>query len=67
MELHKLFNGKIISIIWGLGLATILRHACIERQCIIIKGPHPYDIENNNYKFNDKCYKYEAESVSCPI
>ena len=66
MKLNNLYNGKIISIIWGLGLATILRHACIERKCIIIKGPYPSELENNNYKFNDKCYKYEAEAVSCP-
>lgn len=66
MELSKFFNGKLISIIWGIGLATMFRHACVERNCIIIEGPNPDNIKNNSYKFNDKCYKYDSEAVSCP-
>lgn len=58
-------GSKIISILWGLGLATMFRHACINRSCIIINGPNPNDIKKNNYKFNDKCYKYESYAVSC--
>ena len=69
MNITKIIDNKngsnIISIIWGLGLATLFRHACIKRDCLIIKGPEPNDIKNNNYKFNNKCYKYDAYAVSC--
>ena len=69
MNITKIIDNKtganIISILWGLGLATIFRQACINRNCIIIKGPDPSEIQNNNYKFNNKCYKYDAYAVSC--
>lgn len=59
------FNGKIISVVWGLGLATLFRHSCVSRNCIIIKSPNHNEIKKNNYKFNNKCYKYEQYAVSC--
>jgi hypothetical protein len=59
------YTANIISIVWGLGLATIFRHSCKTRNCIIIQGPDPNEIKDNNYKFNDKCYKYDAYAVSC--
>ena len=38
--------GKIIiSVIWGFGLATIFRRICKGRNCIVIKGPKPAEVE----------------------
>lgn len=69
MDISKFINSdngsKFISVIWGIGLATLFRHACIGRNCIVIKGPEPNEVKNNNYKFNNKCYKYDAYAVSC--
>ena len=69
MNISKFINSdegsKFVSIIWGIGLATLFRHACVGRNCIIIRGPDPNDLKNNNYKFNKKCYKYDAYAVSC--
>ena len=59
-------KGKIIiSIIWGLGLATLFRRACKGRNCIIIKGPKPNELEGKIFKFDNKCFSYQAESTSC--
>ena len=55
----------IISIIWGLGLATLFRRACKGRNCIIIKAPDPKEIKNSTYRFNDKCYTFKSTAVSC--
>ena len=39
-------KGKIIiSIIWGLGLAALFRKVCKGRNCIVIKGPKPQELE----------------------
>ena len=69
MYIRRLIYGDVgktvISIILGLGLATLFRHACINRNCIVINGPNPSEIQNNNYKYNNKCYKYNAYAVSC--
>ena len=64
MEKNELYS-NIISIIWGIGLAVLFRQACKKRNCYFVKGPIPEEL-NSNYKFNDKCYKYESEAVSCP-
>lgn len=65
----KLLNSEIgriiISIIWGLGLATLFRKACKGRECLIIKGPNPDQVESKIYSFNNKCYNYQPYSVTC--
>jgi hypothetical protein len=55
----------IISIIWGLGLATLFRKVCKGRNCIVIKGPKPAEMDEGIYLFNSKCFKYTAENTQC--
>ena len=66
MQLHTLLNsplGKVfISILLGLGLATIFRATCKEKNCIHFAGPVISEVDGKIYKHGDKCYKYEAES-----
>jgi hypothetical protein len=58
--------GKIIiSILLGLGLATMFRKVCTDRNCIIFNGPVITDIEGKTYKYGEKCYKYTAKPVMC--
>jgi hypothetical protein len=57
----------IFSIIWGIGLAILFRRSCRNRQCIIIKGPKPEELENKIYAFDDKCYKYTTKTTSCKV
>jgi len=67
--IHNLFKtnrGKIIvSIIMGLGLASIFKKTCVGDGCIIIKSISPYKIQDNTYRHDDKCYKYKAHSSKC--
>ena len=50
MELKRFFNtetGKIIiSILLGLGLATLFRKTCEEKNCVSFKAPDLEDIKN---------------------
>jgi len=55
----------IISIIWGLGLATIFRNVCIGRNCIVIKSPNLNEIKNKIYNFDGKCYKFNPKITKC--
>ena len=63
--LKEKYGKIIISILWGLGLATIFRKVCKGRNCIIIKGPKPKDVDNKVYRFNKKCYSYHSEMATC--
>ena len=69
MNFRRLFTtelGKnIISIILGLGLATLFRKVCKDKNCIRFNGPVITDIEDKIFKHNDKCYKYKTESDKC--
>jgi len=58
--------GRIfISIILGLGLATLFRKICTEKNCIRFNGPIISDLEGKIYKHGDKCYKYSTETDRC--
>lgn len=69
MNFRRLFTtelGKnIISIILGLGLATLFRKVCKDKNCIRFNGPIITDIEDKIFKHNDKCYKYKTETDKC--
>jgi hypothetical protein len=58
--------GKILlSIILGLGLASLFRKVCTDKNCINFHGPVIEDIEGKTYKHGTKCYKYTAQSEKC--
>lgn len=56
---------SFISIILGLGLATLFRKVCTDKNCIVFNGPVITDVDDKIYKFNDKCYKYSIEPSIC--
>ena len=58
--------GKIIiSILLGLGLATLFRKVCNDRNCIIFKAPNVEKIKNQIFKFDNKCYKFSEKIEKC--
>ena len=56
----------IISVVLGLGLATLFQRACKSRDCIIIKAPDPQTVMKNIYRNDDACYVYKPHLVRCP-
>ena len=58
--------GKIIiSIILGLGLATLFRKVCNNRNCLKFTGPPLNKVENTKYSYDNKCYKFSTQAVKC--
>ena len=55
----------ILSIIWGLGLATLFQKVCKGRNCIVIKAPKLKNIEKNIYDFDGKCYRFKPQITRC--
>ena len=59
-------TGKILmSILLGLGLATFFRAVCKGRNCKIVSSPPLEELEDQIYKFDEKCYKMERNPVNC--
>ena len=69
MELKRFFHtesGKaIISLLLGLGLATLFKRSCQGKNCIDFKAPSLEDIKNKKYKYGNTCFKYEMDSSVC--
>lgn len=58
--------GKImLSVILGLGLATLFRKVCVDKKCVIFKGPVLSEFEGKVYKHGEKCYKYGVNPNKC--
>lgn len=58
-------TGKIImSILLGIGLATFFRSVCKGKHCRIITSP-PIDDLDKTYKFDNKCYTFEKNPITC--
>ena len=59
-------TGKIMmSILLGIGLATFFRAVCKGKQCRIVSAPPMEEIEDQIYKFDNKCYKLEKNTIKC--
>ena len=68
-NIEKLFNTetgkKLMSIILGLGLATLFRESCKSSNCLIYQSPPLADLTSKTYKHNGKCYTFKEESTKC--
>ena len=69
MELKNLLhskNGKILmSLLLGIGISTLFRRACKDRNCLVFKAPKMDKIKDKVFKFNDKCYSYTENLKQC--
>ena len=59
------FGRTLISILLGLGLATLFRKVCNDRNCLVFKAPEIKKIENQVFEFDDKCYKFNKKATKC--
>ena len=58
----------ILSIILGLGLATIFRNYCKGKNCYDFIGPKQNEIKDQVFSFdsnNDQCYTMREKTVNC--
>jgi len=59
-------TGKIvISALLGLGLATLFKKVCNDKNCILFNGPVISEIDGKIYKYGEKCYTYTPRSEIC--
>lgn len=59
-------SGRLfMSIILGLGLASIFRASCKGKNCILYNAPPLDEIKDKTFKINSKCYKFDPTLVKC--
>lgn len=69
MNIPRLLNSAmgriIISILLGLGLATLFRKACVDGSCLRFNGPVISEVDGKTYQFGEYCYKYDLMPSQC--
>jgi hypothetical protein len=69
MNVKRIFHTQegrvLLSIILGIGLATMFRHVCEGKNCIAFNGPVISEMDGQIYKFNEVCYKMQTKAVKC--
>ena len=69
MHLDKFINSKqgkyLMSIILGLGLASLFRTICKGSKCNVVKAPPMEEIDGQIYKFDGKCYEIQTNPIKC--
>jgi len=69
MNLKRLLNTQLgqifISVLLGLGLATLFRKVCNDKNCITFDGPVISNVEGKTYQFGEKCYQYRSTATKC--
>lgn len=63
--LHSYKGQVLVSIILGLGLASLFRRVCNERNCLVFKAPSFDEVTKNTYTYGDKCYTFKAKTEKC--
>ena len=68
-NINRLLNTEtgqlFISILLGLGLATLFRKVCTDKNCIQFNGPVISEVDGKTYQFGEYCYKYELFPTKC--
>lgn len=69
MFIDRLLNtamGKVfISILLGLGLATLFHKVCKDKNCIIFNGPVISEVDGKTFQHGDSCYTYSIAPTTC--
>lgn len=58
----------LLSVLWGLGLATLFASVANGRNCIIVRGELPAEVEKKVFQYpdlKDKCYTYKSYITPC--
>ena len=63
--LNTALGRNLISIVLGLGFATLFQRVCNDRNCLVFQGPIISDIEGKVFMKDDKCYVFKKKHVSC--
>lgn len=63
--LYTDFGKIIISILLGLGLASLFRRSCADRKCLKFIGPPIQEVNGQIYEFDKQCYMFKPKASKC--
>ena len=63
--IHSQSGKYIMSLLLGFGLATLFRQMCFDKDCLRFYAPPLEEIDEQIYKFDDKCFNLHKTAVKC--
>jgi hypothetical protein len=63
--IHGRFSKYVISVLLGVGLATLFRKACNSRNCLVFKAAPIEKVKGQVFNYNNKCYTFKESTQSC--
>ena len=67
-RLYKTKEGKVfVSIILGIGMASLFRKICTDGNCIQYKQAPIDSIKDKVFRSNNKCYTYTMQNEKCNV
>jgi hypothetical protein len=71
LNFQRLVNSStgriIISIILGIGLASLFYKVCKDKDCIHFSGPVIKEVDGKIFEYDKKCFKYDVKPVKCDL
>ena len=55
----------IISVILGIGLASLFQKVCKDKDCVVFRGPIISEVDGKIFKHDNNCYKYDIATSLC--
>jgi hypothetical protein len=69
MNFKRLLNTPLgrffVSVILGLGIATLFRKVCKDKDCLVFNGPILSEFDEKIYQYGEKCYTYTTTPMKC--
>ena len=63
--LHNERGQICVSILLGLGLASVFRRVCEDNQCRVLRAAPLSSIQDKTFKVGNKCVRYVAYPIEC--
>lgn len=63
--MHTAYGQLLISVVLGVGLASLFRKTCTEKGCYKFIAPKVSETENNIYLHDGHCYKFKTQTKPC--
>jgi hypothetical protein len=63
--IHSTVGKYIISILLGLGLASLFRKVCNDRSCLVFYAPPLEKVDQKVFEFDNECYTFKARGTAC--
>ena len=63
--LHTSYGRLVISVLLGLGLASLFKKTCNSKSCYKFVAPNVSEITSSVYSHGDSCYTFKPITVQC--